>query len=148
MIISRIACVILTGVCLLAIGCSDHQARENTNVKDLETKIAMTLPSDTVLLGANDGGGRVSGFYTWTVFSPSPIKMPPMHATGVKDYLDLSDSLADVVTYVEVDMGRRKISQPQAAFTSEWENDLYTFSGTVVRSAEGDYLTIRRFLKK
>lgn len=158
MSISRIASVILMGLCPLAMGCSDRQTMENANVKpkqnlkDLEAKVAMTLPSDAVLLDSTDGGGRDPsyGFYAWTVFSPSPIKMPPMRATGVKDYLDFSTpaDLADMVKLVEAKMQRRRISQPQAAFGSEWENDAYTFRGTLVRSSEGDYLVIERFRKK
>lgn len=154
----RMARLILVGLCLLAMGCSVRQPMENANVKpkqdlkDLEAKVAMTLPSDAVLLHSTDGGGRdpSCGFYAWTVFSPSSIKMPPMRATGVREYLDFSTpaDLADMVKLVEAKMQRRKICHPQAAFGSEWENDAYTFRGTLVRSSEGDYLVIERFKKK
>lgn len=148
----------LMGLCPLATGCNERPAIKNANTKpeqnpkDLEAKVAMTLPSDAVLLRSSDGGGRdpEMGFYTWTVFSPSAIKMPPMRATGVKDYLDFSapSQLASKVRFVESTMGRRRITNPQAAFVSIWENDAYTFDGVLVRTSEGDYLVIERFRTK
>ena len=154
--IGRIACVMLQVVCLLALGCNDRQATVNPErtLEDPETQIGMSLPSDAVVFSFSDGSGKDAtpeeGNYTWTVFSPSPIKMPPTHASGVEDYLDFSDpeDLASSVEYVESRMRRRKISQPQAAFNSIWEDNIYDFRGKVVQSSEGDYLVIHRFRKE
>ena len=152
--IIRMTWAILGALSMLPTGCSDHRATEEAivtpklDLKDLEAKIGMTLPSDAVLLDSSDGGGRDPsyGFYTWTVFSPSRIKMPLRQAPGVKDYLDLP--LADSVKYVEVKTHRRKILQPKSALSSDWQNSTYTFDGTVIRSSEGDYLVVERFRKK
>ena len=72
--------------------------------------------------------------------------MPLMQATGVKDYLNLP--LADTVEFVESKMGKRKLTQPQSAFSSEWQTNGYEFRGTIVRTPQGDYLVVERFRKK
>lgn len=155
-------CVVLAVlVAVLATGCSERQASSSqptqtptTNmkpdpaVKALEAQVGMAFPTNTVLLNATDGGGRDPsyGFYAWGLFSPNTIKMPPMKAPGVKDYLNLP--LEDTVKSVQGMMGKRKISQAQSAFTSEWETNGYTFRGTLVRSPQGDHLLIERFRQK
>jgi len=154
--IGRATFPILSVLCFVATGCSDRRALEDGNMKpsdmkDLQAEIAMTLPSDAVLLNSSDGGryDPNHGFYCWTLFSPSTIKMPK-RKTGVKDHLDLSSpgDLQDTVAFVEVEMRGRRISKPEAAFGSEWENDHYTFRGTLVQSSDGDYLVVERFRKK
>lgn len=140
---------------LLATGCGDRQAsssqptqavnaKEDQALKELEAKVGIAFPTNAVLVNSSDGGGRdpSHGFYEWAVFSPSPIKMPPMQAVGVKDYLSLP--LEDTVNYVQSRMGKRKVDQPQAAFSSSWQTNGFGFGGTLIRSAKGDYLVIRR----
>jgi hypothetical protein len=146
---------------LLTAGCDDRQAsssqstptqsvnaKEDPALKELEAKVGIAFPTNTVLLNATDGGGRDPsyGFYAWGLFSPTAIKMPPMKAVGVKDHLNLP--LEDTVKSVQGMMGNRKISQAQSAFTSEWETNGYTFRGTLVRSPQGDHLLIEQFRKK
>jgi len=144
---------------LLATGCGDRQVasnqstqaaiiKETKNLKDLETRIGITFPTNTVLLNSTDGGGRDPGygFYAWGLFSPSEVKLPLMKAPGVKDYLNLP--LEDTVKFVQGMMRSRNIVQPQSAFSSEWETNDYTFRGTLVRSAQGDHLVIEQFRKK
>ncbi|NLI01083.1 MAG: hypothetical protein GX446_16495 [Chthonomonadales bacterium] len=154
--------VVLTALSiLLTAGCDDRQvsssqststqsvnAKEGPALKELEAKVGIAFPTNTVLVNSTDGGGRDAsyGFYAWAVFSPSPITMPPMKAVGVKDYLNLP--LEDTVKSVQGMMGKRKISQAQSAFTSEWETNGYTFRGTLVRSPQGDHLLIEQFRKK
>ena len=80
------------------------------------------------------------------LFSPDAIKMPPMKATGVKDYLNLP--LDDTAKFVQGMMRSRKISQPLSPFSSEWETNGYTFRRPLVRSPQGDHLVIEQFRKK
>ena len=146
---------------LLATGCGDRQAsssqststqsvnaKEDPALKEMESKVGIAFPTNAVLVNATDGGGRDSsyGFYAWGVFSPTAITMPVRKAPGVKDYLNLP--LEDTVKFVQGKMRGQKISQPQSAFGSEWEANGYTFRGTVVRTAQGDYLAIEQFRKK
>lgn len=152
--LTHIACVLLNALCVLGTGCTEHRGTEGAIVKppndmrDLETKVALSLPNDAVLLNATDGGGRDPsyGFYEWLVFSPSSIEMPRVGAPGGKDYF--SHDLANSVKLVETRTPRRRIAGPQAAFGSEWENEEFIFDGTLVRSSEGDYLVVQRFRKK
>jgi hypothetical protein len=150
------ACLVFASLSLLAMtGCNDRrdapgQTTQNMNtkedpaLKDLETKAGISFPTNTVLVNFGDGGGRDAshGFYEWAVFSPSPIKMPVMQATGVKDYLSLP--LDDTVKFVQSRMGKRKIEQPQAALSSDWQTNGFAFGGTLIRSPKGDYLVIQR----
>lgn len=122
-------------------------AENEAALKDLGTKAGMSFPIEARII-AHDNGGRIDpkgGFYQWVIFSSSSVKMPPMQAPGVKDYLDLP--LPNSVKSIEVYMGKRKISQPQAAFTSTWETNGFQFRGLLVRSTDGDYLKVERFLK-
>jgi hypothetical protein len=145
---------------LLTVGCDDRQAfspqttpTQRVNAKDpalekLEAKVGIAFPANAVLVNATDGGGRdpSAGFYAWGLFSPTAITMPVMKAPGVKDYLNLP--LQDTVKFVQGMMHSRKISQPQSAFSSEWETNGYAFRGTLVRSPQGDHLVIEQFRKK
>jgi hypothetical protein len=123
-------------------------AADEKVLKDVSAKVGISFPTNTVLVNHNDGGGRdpSSGFYVWGLFSPTAIKMPPMKAPGVEEYLHLP--LTDTVKFVEGVLGNRKISQAQTAFSSEWETNDYSFRGTLVRSVLGDHLVIEQFRKK
>jgi len=140
-------------------GCNDRQAvsgpimqnastKAYLGLKDLEKQAGLAFSTNAVLVASDDGGGRDSslGFYVWTVFSPSPIEMPHMQAPGVKDYLHLP--LNVTVKYVQVHLGGEKITQPQSALCSDWQTNGYEFSGTILRTAQGDYLVVERFRKK
>lgn len=144
---------------LLTMGCGDRQTSStqptqtvNTKpdpaIKILEAKVGMAFPTNAVLVNSGDGGGRDPGYgyYMWAVFSPSPLTMPPMQATGVKDYLNLP--LEDTAKSVQADMQKRKITQPQLALGSEWETNGYTFRARLIRSPQGDHLLIEQFRKK
>jgi hypothetical protein len=140
---------------LVATGCSDREAsssqlrpkhglnaNEDLALKELGAKVGMTFPTNAVLVNSGDGGGREPGFYEWAIYSPSPVKMPPMKATGVKDYLNMP--LEDSVKFVQGRMKKQKIQQAESAFDSSWQTNGFGFSGTLVRSAKGDYLVIVR----
>ncbi|WCJ60988.1 hypothetical protein NXS98_07675 [Fontisphaera persica] len=140
-------------------GCRDNQstgqggseqvsAKDEQALKDVSAKVGITFPTNAVLVNATDGDGRdpSSGFYAWGLFSPTAISMPAMKAPGVNGYLNLP--LEDTVKFVQGMMRGRKISQPQTAFSSEWETNGYAFRGTLVRTAQGDYLAVEQFRKK
>lgn len=144
---------------LLSSGCGEHPASstqpthvEDTKpdpaVKALEAQVGMVFPANTVLLSADDGGGRDAshGFYQWALFSPVPLKMPSMQATGVKDYLNLP--LDDTVKFVQSRMPKRKIDQPLVALSSSWQMNGFAFGGTLIRTPKGDYLVIQRGMSK
>ena len=152
----RMMCLVFATLSMsLATGCNEWQAApgETTQnvsakvdpvLKDLETKAGISFPTNAVLVDFGDGGGRDAshGFYEWAVFSPSPIKMPLMQATGVKDYLKLP--LDDTVKFVQSRMRKRRIEQPQVALSSDWQTNGFAFGGTLIRSDKGDYLVIQR----
>jgi len=136
---------------LFTTGCGSGQTNTamtnpEASLRALEAEAGMQFPTNTVLLGATDGGSRnaAQGFYEWGLFSPTPIQMPLMKAPGVtKGYLDLP--LDGTLESVQSMMGKRRISKPQSAFGSEWETNGYFHRGTIVRSPKGDYLVIQRF---
>lgn len=131
--IQTVGTVVVLLCTMLGTGCSERQtslsqptqSQQTVNPKPdpaviaLEAQVGMTFPTNTVLLDATDGGGRDSshGFYAWGLFSPTAIKMPPMKAVGVEDYLILP--LDNTVRFVQGMMAERTISQAQAAFCSE-----------------------------
>lgn len=146
---------------LLATGCGDRQAslsqststqsvnaKEDPALKELEAKVGIAFPTNAVLVNATDGGRHdpSSGFYAWGLFSPTAITMPAMKAPGVNGYLNLP--LEETVKFVQGMVRSLKISQAQSAFSSEWETNGYTFRGTLVRTAQGDYMAIEQFRMK
>jgi len=159
---NSIVCIVCLVLPILSTtGCSEHRTHldsstrqakaekkeESGVLRELESKAGISLPTEAVLVNSGDGGGRDPSyeFYFWAVFSPSPIKMPVMHAVGVKDYLNLP--LEDTVKYVEATMRKGKIAKPESAISSHWIRDRYKFEGTIVRSSEGDYLVVEQFRK-
>ena len=126
---------------------SERKAHDE-KLKDLETKVGFSFPTNTVIVSAGDGEIRdpSSGFYFWGLYSERPISMPVMSAPGVKDYLKLP--LESSLKYVQGEMPGRKIRQPQIALGSSWETNGYIFRGTLIRSPQGDYLVIERFRQK
>lgn len=154
--VTETARLVFASLSLLATtGCNDREAspghraqnvsaKEGTALKDLEARAGISFPTNAVLVNCGDGGGREAshGFYEWVVFSPSPIKMPPMEATGVKGYLSLP--LDDTVKFVQSRMATRKIEQPRAALSSDWQTNGFAFGGTLVRTPQGDYLVIQQ----
>ena len=144
---------------LLVLGCDDRHAstshlKHSVNAKPdpaiiiLEAKLGMAFPTNSILVGETDGGGRDPsyGFYAWGVFSPTAITMPKMKAPGVIDYLNLP--LEDAVEFVQGKIHGQKIAQPQYAIGSEWETNGYSFRGTLVRTPQGDYIAIEQFRQK
>jgi hypothetical protein len=146
---------------LAAAGCGDRQAslgespstqsvseKESAALNELGARVGVAFPTNAVLVSSTDGGGRdaSSGFYAWVLFCPTAITMPAMKAPGVSGYLNLP--LEDSVKFVQAMMRSRKISQPNSAFSSEWETNGYAFRGTLVRAAQGDYLAIERLPRK
>lgn len=124
-------------------------AKEEQALKDVSVKVGIVFPTNAVLVSATDGGGRDASyeFYAWGVFSPAPIAMPAMKAPGVKNYLNLPLD-GGAVKFVQGMMRGRKIGQPQYVFGSEWEKSGYVFRGTLIRTAQGDYLVIEQFRQK
>jgi hypothetical protein len=140
---------IVLSTLLLGPGCGEGQvARTRLTLKDVETQVGIAFPTNTILLNSTDGGGRDTsyGFWAWGVFSPNAITMPPTKSPGVKDYVNLP--LEDTTKFVQGMMRSGRLLQPQTALGSEWETNGYTFRGTLVRSAQGDYLVIEQFRKK
>ena len=118
-------------------------------VKALKEEIGMSFPPGTAVISASDGGGRDPsyGFYIWVLFSPNQITMPLTETLGGNGYRNLD--LADTVTYAESASVRAlEIKGPQSAFGSDWNLNGYEFRGTIIRTSQGDYLVIERFLKR
>lgn len=126
---------------------SERKAHDE-KLKDLETKVGFSFPTNTVIVSAGDGEIRDpgSGFYIWGLCSERPISMPVISAPGFKDYRKLP--LESSLKYVQDEMHGRKIRQPQIALGSSWVTNGYIFSGTLIRSPQGDYLVIERFRQK
>jgi hypothetical protein len=151
----------LASLCVwLATGChgrraDDGRGAQNPGVgstivlKELEKHCGVCFPSNAVLLYATDGGGRDPGygFYSWTVFAPEPIRLPPLTSPGGEQYY-VNLSLENAVRFVRAMSGRRRIPDAQAAFGSSWETNGYEFHATLVRSAHGDYLIVDQFRKR
>lgn len=140
---------------LLIAGCGDQQAapdrttqnaapKDDSALKDLETKTGLLFPSDAVLVSSGDGGGRDAsyGYYEWAVFSPAPIKLPAMQAPPGKEYLDLP--LESTAAFVQSRMGKLGVEQAQSARGSHWKTNEFGFRATLIRSPKGDYLVIQR----
>lgn len=158
--IMEVVLVLFVSFCLTATtGCGDAKSGGNQertsnvagqlkSLKELELAAGIVLPTNAVLVNCGDGGGRDAGygFYTWTVFSPVRIDMPVMQAVGVKDYLRMP--LADTVKFLEGRLRTGKVAQPELAYSSEWTTNGHDYQGTIVRTPQGDYFVVDRFIHK
>ncbi len=119
-----------------------------TALKDLESVSGLSLSDDAVLIACDDGGGRdpASGFFSWVVFSHSQIIMPSKKVPGGTTCIPMP--LNDSVKHIETSMQNREIVDPLVAFSSQWTSNGYEFRGDLVRSKDGDYLVVERFIQK
>lgn len=150
---ARIMRCLLVFYILLVVGCDDgrislpySKVEQVKLIQELETQAGFVLPSDIELLDMSDGGGRDKsyGFLYWGLYSPTAITTMPLdHTPYINGYLDRSLETAELI---QDRLGKRKIKQPQSVFTSHWEVGDYQFRGTVVRTLQGDYMVIERFL--
>lgn len=134
--------MLLTSLTLfVTTGCNDRQAIADADLKDFEAQAGMLFPTNAVLVGSDDGGGRGAsvGFWQWSVYSPAQITMPP-YGGSYDDF-----PLDTAVRYVEAKMRKLKVMQPQSAFLSQWQTNGYEFRGIIVRTPQGDYLAVERF---
>src|SRR4051812_3553673 len=135
-------------ILVTSVGCKDQtshtqgsastSAKADPAIKELETKTGMIFPVNATVVSTSDGGGRDPGYYRWAVFSPSQIKMPP-RASGKSDYQLPLESCVKVLNGA---LRKRNVSRPKAAFGNDWDTNGFEFHGTLIRSAEGDYLLI------
>ena len=132
------------------IGCEKNRslASKTTAMRNWGAEIGFILPSSARLVAEDDGGGRDTsyGFYEWVFESPAQIELPKSKATGVIDYISLP--LDSSLGLIESHLNGRKIMKPIAAFGSEWSAHGSTFRGTLVRTAQADFLIIERFTAK
>lgn len=148
----RIISSLLVCCILLVTGCDDYgvklpdsKVEQQKLIQELEKQAGFVLPSDIELLDIRDGAGRdlSNGYLSWGLYSPTPINvMPPMKESYINGYLDRSLETAELI---QDRLGNRKIKQPQSVYSSNWEANGYEFSGTLVRTPEGDYIVIDRF---
>ena len=112
----------------------------NQGLKDLESRSGISLPANSVLLSADDGGGREAShqFYEWVVFSPNPVGLPRIETPGVGDYVNLP--VDDTVKFVQTRLKDRKLTHANLAIHSSWRRNSLGFSATLVRTVSGDYV--------
>jgi len=132
---------------MLAAGCDRGRQTKSSGanaqaLSSLELKTGVSFPTNTVLVHSGDGGGREAShqFYEWALYCPTPTTLPKMTAVGVKDYLNLP--LKDTAEFVQSRMKTQRIVNAQSAFSTDWKTNGFSFSATVVRGTEGDYLVI------
>jgi len=143
------------GSWLLVTGCGDRKKAGNTPsdpaqilaneaaVKEVSDKTGVAFPPGTVVVNATDGGGRDAsyGFFLWALFSPASITLP-----GLRGDPETSGPLLDAsLQFVRGAMARRKVPEPEMALDGEWKKGGFAFSGTLIRTSQGDYLVIQQF---
>ena len=132
---------------MFASGCDSGRQPKSASansqaLSSLELKTGVSFPTNTVLVYSGDGGGRETShqFYEWAVYCPTPVTLPKMTAVGVKDFLNLP--LKDTAEFVQSRMRKQRIVNAQSAFSTDWKTNGFSFSATVVRGTEGDFLVI------
>ena len=146
-----IVSVVTVSMCIH--GCDEVPKKESAarltarELHDLENNVAMKLPSDTILLSSGDGGGRDAqyNYYTWTIYSKSPINMPQIYTMGGNGPYRKAD-LPNSKRVIEVNCDIT-VADPVAAYSSEWENGSFQFRGLLVECDGGVFLHVERFSK-
>ena len=161
MLSATAALVILT----TAVGCgkqppaaAEHATPPETTSPTPEARIATTdhaleklkknsglaVASATKVFAFGDGGvsDPSIGFYEWVIFSPTPLEPPTSPSTVGKQPLNLP--LKDSVQFAEAKLGGGEIENAQAAFSLGWQTNAFDFSGTWIRTLDGDYLIVQQ----
>ena|SRR2546429_8946370 len=140
----RFACV--AGIILSATSCSPKvQQVRKTAVSSIEVQTGVQLPVSTRVLDES-ADPRSPDYYEWTLFSPGAgrILMPHVHDSTGENYI--TNTLQVAVQLIET-KAKTNVTNAESAFTSYWDKDQYQFRGTVVRTAEGEYLHLERFFR-
>ncbi len=149
-------CLSLVGLGPIALtGCDDNDGgnrqlttEERLQVSDileqLEMEAGISLPEGAELINYGDGGGRDSSyeFYQWVVFSPTSINISTNQLNDAKGPFVLP--MGDTVDLFQSRMKGERINGLQSAWFIRWRSSGYQFTGTVIRSLNGDYLAIER----
>ncbi len=127
-------------------GCGPREAVvETSSLLEIQAQSGLNLPSTAQILAADDGGGRVGGYFEWVIYSASPreVAIPP---PGTNTGACVTNTTAVAVKAVER-IAKKRIPDAFIAFSSNWESNGLEFQATVVKTPNGDYLYLRRFPK-
>lgn len=150
---SASVCVLF--LAMVATGCKKAPSRRGPSMlsesdrKALEGTVHLPLPADTIVLVSDDGGGRdvKYGFYLWLLHSPSngldlsPDKVPSPSG-------NLPDrNTSDVAEWIQSLLKDQTLPSSVSAASLRWEANGFEFRGDLLRTIQGNYLSIQRFVK-
>lgn len=155
--------VIIVSFIFLSFGCGENKIlsfktktatsnEDNSNALQFaELRTGLSFSANSVMIYESDGGGREPswGFYTWSVFTPGEIYLPPEKTpSGEYGYSDEPWFRISIFNYVKTRFDGYKLSEPMYCFASSWKTNGYIFTGDAVRTREGDFLVIQQFRDK
>ena len=128
-------------------GCGPREAlTETSSLQVIQAQSGLDLTSSMKIVAASDGGGRLTGYSEWVIYSASPnvIVIPPLAA---HNGACVTNTTAVAVRAVER-IAKKPILNAFLAFSSNWESHGLEFQGTLLKTQGGDYLYLRQFKKK
>ena len=134
-------------ISMMLLGCrpmvkpSDGTPLTAAQIKELETRVGIQLPSDTVVLYSGDGEGKSYSpdYYCWVLGFTN--RFTTVHPYGALRHLNAR-------RYIESDLRKGKIPELKEAHWISWKTNGYKFEGFLGCSDIGDYLSIQRTIDK
>lgn len=113
-------------------------------LQDLEKHSGLALSAGTQAFTHSDGGvaDPSIGYYEWVISSPTQLPLPAGGRSGEVPVSNLP--LEEAVKFVEGKMKGGKIQNAQSAFSTGWQQNGFAFSGTWVRTLDGDYVVVQQ----
>lgn len=116
--------------------------------KMVEKDISFQLPEDVVLVLGDDGGGRdpEMGYYLWLFYSKSGIALAPVNVPSPYGHLPNRD-VKGIAEWIQ-SLAKDNIPLGKAASSLSWSDGTYEFQGDLLKTVNGDYLSVQRFRKQ
>jgi hypothetical protein len=128
-------------------GCAQkHLSTDQSVLVDIRTQSGLVLSTNSQILAAGDAESRTPGFYEWTVYLKAPEHYSITNMDGSKNIVRSASADDSPIRLIESVL-KKRIEAPLDSYSGVFETALYQWQYTVVRTATGDYLDLRRLSK-
>ena len=152
---SESVAVMLFGlIALLGLGCDrsfpgqDEAVLTHEERKVIERQISFHLPADTKVLLSDDGDGRDAKveYHLWLFYSRSGFVLTPENVPSASSYFP-NRNVRDKAEWIQ-SLVKNRLPSGESASSISWSDGTYNFPSSLLRTEEGDYLSVQRFRKK
>ena len=144
--------LLITATMFFTVGCksSSHPVVLSEEERAaLEKELALSLPSDVVLLydyiGERDAHMK---YRNRLIYSKSAIGLSPNNVPAPFWYFPNEEDTTTIVKSFKCFAPRRDFGTPQSASDLSWCTGPFEFRGTLLKTSNGSYLRVERFANR